>query len=442
MFSLVFACSKGKQHTITYFGGKIINPKSRVILVSNNKGVIDTINLKKDNTFLGKFTDIPEGLYYFSHGPEHQYVYLTPKDSLLLRLNTWNFDESLVFSGKNATKNNMLIDVFLQNEKDERFFYRLFKLDPDTFKAKVDSLKKIKIKKYKVFKANNPNTSKKFLSLLKIAMIYPLYSELENYPINHKNQNKLDSLPITKASFYKHREQAVMNLDSIMFYYPYSHYVLSKIYNDTYKEGHKKNSDDFTIALLKNIDKNIKTEDLKNTYLRHVVVRDFYGKSTCSVNKEVFYTFFKLNTSIKDKKEVQCLLNDAKRLHDNKKIPNFSLVDYNGESKNILPLIKNKKSVIYFRNANVFNDDWVASRIKFLAKKNLDTQFIVINLEDNSRIKKLDIKNQYYLTDKSSANAFLTSKYPRAILVNKKGIIKNSFGSLASQKINRQIADL
>ena len=72
-------------------------------------------------------------MYYFRHGNENQYIYLEPQDSLMLRLNTWDFDESIVFAGKGAERNNILIDCFLQEERDNKMFYELNQLTPDNF---------------------------------------------------------------------------------------------------------------------------------------------------------------------------------------------------------------------------------------------------------------------------------------------------------------------
>ena len=113
LLATVFGCKKTKEDTATYFGGKILHPKSNHVILFDFEKAVDTIYLKEDNTFLGKIDSLKEGLYYFKHGPEHQYIYLEPQDSLLLRLNTWDFDESLVFAGKGAERNNILIDIFL-----------------------------------------------------------------------------------------------------------------------------------------------------------------------------------------------------------------------------------------------------------------------------------------------------------------------------------------
>ena len=438
---IIIGCKKTKKDTATYFGGKILHPKSKYVILFDFEKAIDTIYLKKDNTFLGKFDSISEGLYYFKHGPEHQYIYLEPQDSVLLRLNTWDFDESLVYSGTNSNKNNALIESFLINEKEEKQFYNLAKLNPKEFKSEVSRLLNKKENNIEVYKKQNLEDSEKFLRILNITNKYPIYTQIEDYLIN--NNHFKDSINLD-FSFLKHREKINMGLDSIMFFHPYSQYVMTRIYSDTYQQGYKKNTDDYTVALLKNIDKTLKSEQLKNVYLKHATISHFYNKSSCDLNKDAFYTFFKLNTNIDDKKKVQRLLNDAKFLNKGNKLPEFSLESYNGKSTSIKNLIKNKNCLIYFRNPKHYSDEWVASRINYLTKTNPKVNFIIVNVKTDKSysVKSLDINNQYYLPNESFANNFLTSSYPRTILVNKKGIIENGFGALSSQKINSQIVEL
>ena len=37
----------------------------------------------------------------------------------MLRLNTFDFDESLVYTGKGAKENNFLMDIYLLNEEED-----------------------------------------------------------------------------------------------------------------------------------------------------------------------------------------------------------------------------------------------------------------------------------------------------------------------------------
>ena len=98
IITVLLGCNNAPVCNSTYFGGKIINPKSNCIILFENEIPVDTFYLDKNNTFLGEIPTLQEGLFNFKHGNEQQYIYLEPKDSLLIRLNTWNFDETLVFS--------------------------------------------------------------------------------------------------------------------------------------------------------------------------------------------------------------------------------------------------------------------------------------------------------------------------------------------------------
>ncbi|WP_227658724.1 hypothetical protein [Flavobacterium haoranii] len=107
-----------------YFGGEIINPQSKEILFLKNGVVIDTIKLDENNRFLHKFDSLAPGLYTFQHAPEYQYIFFDKNDSIMIRLNTNDFDNSLAFCGRGDEKNNFLIDQFLKNEKEKINFLK------------------------------------------------------------------------------------------------------------------------------------------------------------------------------------------------------------------------------------------------------------------------------------------------------------------------------
>ena len=115
------ACKDDKTPDNTAFlGGKIINPNSNYIILTKSSKIIDTIVLDKKNRFAYQIKDIEPGLYNFWQGKEVQNVLIQPNDSLMLRLNTYDFDESLVYSGIGARENNFLMELFLLNEEDEK----------------------------------------------------------------------------------------------------------------------------------------------------------------------------------------------------------------------------------------------------------------------------------------------------------------------------------
>ncbi|CAM1345163.1 TlpA family protein disulfide reductase [Tenacibaculum amylolyticum] len=439
---LLVGCSPSKKDELTYFGGKIINPKSdNVTLYDHNDEVIDTIKLNPDNTFTGAFKDFKPGLYMFRHGTEYQHIFLEPKDSLLIRLNTWDFDESLVFSGTNAHRNNLLVETFLANEEQEKNFYKYFKLAPNEFMHKIDSLKNIKDKYLEKYLADNENVSEQYVDILKIALYFPLYKKIEAFIIDNSLKETPENL---SDAFTAHRKDINIGKDSLMFFPPYRLYVFNNLYSNIYEQNIKDDSDDFTIALLNSIDKRINSEELKNKLLKQTTIRHFYKKTSCNMNKKAYQTFLSLSTNENDKKDISLLLNDVKGIVKNRKLPNFKVLTPQGSLENITDIIKNEKAVIYFRNREYSSDAWVASRVNFLINNNPNVEFLVINIGDDQKqyIKDLNIKYQFFLKNNSKAHQFLTSKYPRTVLVNKKGIVINNFCSIAGKKFQKQLSEL
>ncbi|MEE9406596.1 MAG: hypothetical protein V3V28_00840 [Polaribacter sp.] len=445
--TLFVGCTSNEENS-TYFGGKIINPKSNFVTLHSMEKIVDTLFLDKNNKFIGKLENFNEGLYYFIHGNENQYIYLEPLDSLMLRLNTWDFDESLVFAGKGSKRNNVLIDCFLEEEKDYKTNYKFNKLEPKEFKRKTDSLIQLKIDSYNNYIENNPEETFGFKSLLKVALTYPIYSRIERYPIVYTKYSKTKEFPKTDTDFYNYRKEITINKDSLMYYSAYSQYVKNYLYNITYSLGYKpmtnEYSTNFTNDLLKTIDATVCTPESKNAFLKQTVIGHFYRRSTCNIDEKVFNTFFDLSANKKDLKQVRLLLNDSKYLKKDTKIPNFTLIDFTNGNHSISKIIKNKKSCLFFWNPEYFSKNYISSRVKYLSEKFPEIQFLQLKFGYDSldRIDNLDIKNQFFIDTKSEANNFLTSKMPRTILVSKKGIIKNSFASISSKNIIFQLKEL
>lgn len=434
-------CDSTTENNSTYFGGKIINPKSNHLVLFQNETALDTFYLDQNDTFLGEIPSLKEGLYYFRHGNEHQYVYLQPKDSLLIRLNTWDFDETLVFSGKGAERNNLLIDCFLESERDEKVFYSYYDLPPADFRAKVDITEKRKLARFNDYVSNHPEESKKYNSILKIALTYPLYTRVENYPMAHSAKMKDGKHAEVNSSFYKHRNDIVLDKDSIMYFNAYRDFVVSNLYNKVNTAGHDIASNEFTVGLLRTIASEMKNEHSRNAMLRQTVITHFYRKSSCDVNNDAFNAYLNLSSNISDKELVTNLLKDTKKAQKGIKLEDFEVTDYNNTKRSIISLIKNKEAVLFFWNPEYISKDLIANRIKYLSKNNPTVTFIGIKIAGNykNRIRKLDIKSQYYLESDSQANSFLTSKMPRTILINNKGYITNGYASLSSRNIFKQV---
>ncbi|NNE02547.1 MAG: transaldolase, partial [Eudoraea sp.] len=143
---LLVSCQNKEDNTIgVYFAGEIVNPTDRQVVLFKGETAIDSIKLDENNRFEFSLDSVQEGLHHFYHHPELQYVYLENGDSLQARLNTVDFDESLVFSGKGEEINNLLLEIFLDTELEEDLVYSFYNLEPAVFSLKIDSLKNDKL---------------------------------------------------------------------------------------------------------------------------------------------------------------------------------------------------------------------------------------------------------------------------------------------------------
>jgi hypothetical protein len=445
---LAASCVDKDENSNTFFGGKIINPKTRFVALYSNDKLIDTLFLDNRNKFLGTYENLDEGLYYFKHGNENQYVYLEPKDSLMLRLNTWDFDESLVFVGEGAERNNILIDIFLETEHERKLFYQINKLAPAIYKNKIDSILNFKLGTYNEYIETHPKETAGYFKILKIALTYPIYSRIERYPINHVYTSRKENFPETESSFYAFRNDLDYNNNTLMYYNPYARYITNYLYNVTYAMGHKPMKDefssDFTVDLLNTINTEISSSDSKNALLKRTVLDHFYRKSSCNINKSAFDTFFILSSNEEHKLLIKNLLKDNKVVHKGDEIKGFRISDFTNHAIDIEDFTINKNSVLLFWNKNYIPKSFISTRIPFLQKKYPLLNFAVIEIDGNNtnRIKNIDIKNQYFIDSKTLKNNFLTSKMHRTILVNKNGIVENGYAAISSGNIYKQLKEL
>ena len=104
----ILSCNNWNESSslLTYVGGEIVNPKGDYVYLLKDDQLLDSVSLDTSNKFLFETKNIDAGLYTFSH-VEFQVFYLNPGDSLMLRVNTFDFDESLSFTGTGSKNNNL-----------------------------------------------------------------------------------------------------------------------------------------------------------------------------------------------------------------------------------------------------------------------------------------------------------------------------------------------
>lgn len=221
------ACSDSENKKATWISGEIVNPQDSIITLFRNNKLIDTIFLNAENRFHYKFDAVKEGLYKFRHHYETHYetqmFYIERGDSLLLRLNTREFDNSLMYSGEGAEANNFLIKLFLDNRENSSIFLRYYDYEPLEFMKVVDSIGRQHLGTLRAL-YNADRVSRDFVNLVKTIVDYIAYDFYERYYflVNKYNHKLKKQLP---DDFFAYRDAADYNNKDLQTYYLYQYFL-------------------------------------------------------------------------------------------------------------------------------------------------------------------------------------------------------------------------
>jgi len=227
-------CSKGENNSSNvFFAGKIVNPTSEYVVLLKGDDVIDSAKLDENNRFSFRLKSISDGLHHFNHAPEYQYVYLEKGDSIQVRLNTMDFDESLVFSGdeSSAEINNFLLDLFLSQEEEQKIIYRQTnELEPHEFGKYVDSLRHLKL-----VNLNNlyleGELSEAAQEIAKASIDYTYYNYKEEYPFLQKKYSGQKVFKNLPDNFYDYRKNLSFTNSHLNYLRPYHDFMKAHIKN-------------------------------------------------------------------------------------------------------------------------------------------------------------------------------------------------------------------
>tara|TARA_Y100000022_G_scaffold16207_1_gene12516 strand:- start:1227 stop:2099 length:873 start_codon:yes stop_codon:yes gene_type:complete len=288
------------------FSGKILNNTSDSISIYQDNNMIYESVVDVDGLFNITIDTITSGLYTFYHEPEFQYIIIDENDNLQIRLNTLDFDESLVYTGKGSSKNNFLMDVFLRSENDELDINSKLDLAFDTFKNLVDSLYNKQMNSFKLFKENNilSNSSKEIINT---AILYPYISKFHSYIIRNNIEEE-----IQKDLFINYQNEISYDLDALAYFKPYIDFLYLHIYNNVKIKKEYENSLDFNIQRLSYTDKIIKSKLVKSRVLRFHAFGFILQRQDDVKNKTFLKAFFEISKDKKVNEEINNLYNELK----------------------------------------------------------------------------------------------------------------------------------
>jgi len=300
---LFFSC---KSDNTTVFSGKILNNTSDSISIYKDNNMIYESVVDVNGLFNITIDTITSGLYTFYHEPEFQYIIIDENDNLQIRLNTLDFDESLVYTGKGSSKNNFLMDVFLRSENDELDINSKLDLAFDTFKNLVDSLYNKQMNSFKLFKENNilSNSSKEIINT---AILYPYISKFHSYIIRNNIEEE-----IQKDLFINYQNEISYDLDALAYFKPYIDFLYLHIYNNVKIKKEYENSLDFNIQRLSYTDKIIKSKLVKSRVLRFHAFGFILQRQDDVKNKTFLKAFFEISKDKKVNEEINNLYNELK----------------------------------------------------------------------------------------------------------------------------------
>jgi hypothetical protein len=444
LFTLVLlSCEKPQNKNRIYFGGEILNPKSEYVVLMQNETVMDSIKLNANNTFEKYYDSLQPGLYFFKHGNEFQYVFFEPKDSIRIRLNTWDFDESLVFDGIGSEKNDFLLSVFLMNEKEMDNFYSYFPLSEAEFNAKYEEAYSRNFNTLTQFLQISPNISSGFKKLAEGAVTYPLYRFKELYPYYHQKLTKNDSIISVSPEFYNFRKNVNLNDPDLNAYYAYQNYISSYLYNDANTQNEFKGIDDnFKKILLNSIVEKIENQDLKNRLLYQEMFNCMF-KSKGNFSAENLDLFYKHCTDEKLVQKIKEIVALKEQLPIDSKFKDFQIIGTNQNTQLLSQLINGKAAVVYFWSGDKSDTEYIEKRVQYLSKNYPNIEFIGI-YADKKILKDShsSIPNQYYLSEESEGHLFLSKDFLRTIIIDRKGKIVHNYTLLTDMHIEKQLEQI
>lgn len=450
--TIISSCvsTKEEEKNIAWIGGEIVNPVEDYVYFYQGEQIIDSVALNENNKFILKMEDLEPGLYSFTH-KEFQVFYLEPNDSLMLRVNTIDFDESLSYTGIGADKNNFLIEMFLINEAEIELMPKFYKLPPLEFENAIDSLKEIRTSIYEDYVLKH-EPHDEFKMIAEASINYDYYSKKEIYITANLSKKKYDSYQEIPDSFYNYRKNIDFGNETLRSYFPYYRFLFRYFDNmalesNNENDFYNKNVFKHNYNKIKIIDSTVTNAPLKNSLFKNIAGRFILSCNSKDNHEKMLALFNEVNTNEEYQLEISELADASMKLTPGNKIPNLSLITPENTSKSLLGVINNptvfylwsSESKSYYKN--------IHKKAKELNTKfpeydfiglNVDLQYQPwINLVEKSGYKK---GKEYLFEDLEKAKKSLVSySLNKAIVVDENGVILNGSANLFNKKIEESL---
>lgn len=220
LFSLSLAAKSGRVE----ISGKVINPTVKTIEINhlNNRQLISA-KLDSNGSF-NISTKVEDGYYLLQYGRSSTFIYLYPKDEMKVNFDAKHFENTIVFSGEGAVRNNYLVnkaEKFSELTQDLEAFY---KVNEDTFLENIENVKKNHIELLSNYKVENFFKEEERKSLE-----YERLLSIQNYESSYKFYLGEEITPST--SFYDPLKNVELENRNDYIKQPYYRYLVNSIWS-------------------------------------------------------------------------------------------------------------------------------------------------------------------------------------------------------------------
>lgn len=452
VLTVLSSCSKkfDDEDYSAYFRGEIVNPTSNYVLFCKDEIVLDTLYLDENNQFIKKFDSLTPGMYIYRHNPEYQYVFFEKNDSLNLRLNTRDFDHSIIYSGRGEQKNNFLMQLNTKNLVDRNKLYEYYDASVPDFIRRTDSAHAVRTTFYLRNKASI-NWSPDFDLYAKTMLDLHFFSQREIYPVAHLVRNQKDIRKELPSDYYDFRKRINFNNEKLIDFSSFTRYLgvmLSSEVEQTEIEFDSETNFDKNIEKLNIIDSLIQNERVKNTILDKIAFIYLLDDQNI-VNNDLFLNrYFEISTDKSQHNEILKIRNAIQNLKLEKRLPEAPLVNINNQPVSINNLI-NKPTLIFFWTKNAIDlADASHRKAHLIAQENPNLQIIAISIDADHTNWVNHIKNHHPNTVlelrttnfQTLKDLWIINKIQRAISLNSDGTIHNSFVNIFDTNILEKLS--
>ncbi len=450
LFAFTSCQSRDKLRSGIFLGGQIVNPSSRTVALYQGVNAIEALELDKKLRFERKFDSLPSGIYKLEHLPEYQTLLLEKQDSLWVRINAAVFNESIVYSGIGASKNNFLIELFLRQKQENNFLSTKYSNNKKSFKNIVDSLLNEKKQLWIEMDSLN-NLSPVAQKVTQAAYIYPYANIKERYALlrGSKWTTKEDSL------FFKYRRFLAFDDNDLAFFDPYINYIINYISQRALGPGESyfkaKETTDFNIRRLEVLDKEIGGNLLRNNIARAITFEEILRFENRDQHERFLQYYATVNSSPSHLAEVLNLHKDINKMDYGKPLPKTLLQNTSRDTINSTSIPNGYPSVIYFWSQTQMNQyKKTLERVEFLKEKYDDIRFIGICIQPfNSlvdqiqKMMKIETKDQFALINfEKASKAWVLTVLNKSIILNGRGDIIEGFGNFSDDDLELILEEL